>query len=421
MIHKQILDEAGDWFVMMRDGGGDAAVRAEFADWLRKSPEHVRAYLELTSIWAEVAGVDAERTLNAQTLIARARGKGNVVAFGEIRVLHQASGVEQNRSAASEFAKQQLSSEAGTDARSLEARSVVDPGNELSIVQLRNKTSVRKSSTRMSQHRHLFAASVAVAAMAGGAWWQMSRPLVYATGIGEQRSITLTDGSRVELNARSRLRIRFSESERFVDLLEGQGMFQVSRDPERPFIVRSSDTHVRAVGTQFDVYRKPSGTVVTVLEGKVEVRTTASPSFSLSEDSSAEPRASTPPVAGEGRTEKGESQRSLRRAVTELTAGEQVIIAADQIIRPPTVNITAATAWTHRRLVFDSASLAEVAHEFNRHNQRQLVIRDPRLESFLISGVFSSTNPSSLLRFLEQQPNFSIEETETEIRISRRE
>lgn len=429
MIHTQILDEAGEWFVMMRDGGGDAAARAQFAEWLCKSPEHIRAYLELTSIWAEAASVDAERKLDAETLIARARAESNIVALGDIGFTHRPAGAEQHQSAAGLVAKQKLSSEEGGDARSIEATasSAIDLGEESFTVPLREKVSLRRASTRMSHHRRLLAASVAIAAIAGGAWWQMSRPPIYTTGIGEQRSITLADGSRVELNTRSRLRIRFSESERFVDLLEGQGMFQVSKDPERPFIVCSSDACVRAVGTQFDVYRTRSGTVVTVLEGKVEVRTAASRSFSLAEYlaeyPAAEPRISTPfPLAREGLGERvRELQPALRGAVAEVTAGEQVIVAADQITRPPTANITAATAWTQMQLVFDSASLADVAHEFNRHNRRQLVILDAQLESFLISGVFSSTDPSSLLRFLEEQPHFFVEETETEIRISRRE
>lgn len=425
MIHTQILDEAAEWFVMMRDGGGDAAARAQFTEWLCKSPEHVRAYLELTSIWAEAASVDAERKLDVQTLIERARAEGNVVALGDIGPTHWPSDAEQDRSAAGAVAQQKLSSEEASDARSsvATASSVVDLSDESPPLPPRERVRVRRASTRRSHHRQLLAASVAIAAIAGAAWWQTSRPPTYTTGIGEQRSITLADGSRVELNARSRLRIRFSESERFVDLVEGQGMFRVAKDPERPFIVRSSDALVRAVSTQFDVYRKPSGTVVTVLEGRVEVRTAASRSFSLAEHPTAEPRASAPsPLAGEG---SGEGARALqpasRIAVAELTAGEQVIVAADQITRPPTANIAAATAWTQRQLVFDSASLADVAHEFNRHNRRQLVIRDAQLEAFLISGVFSSTDPSSLLRFLEEQPDFFVQETETEIRISRRE
>jgi len=89
--------------------------------------------------------------------------------------------------------------------------------------------------------------------------------------VGEQRSIALADGSIIDLNARSRIRVRLSKDERDVELLQGQALFHVAKDNSRPFVVRSDTTVVRAVGTEFDVYRKKNGTVITVLEGRVVV------------------------------------------------------------------------------------------------------------------------------------------------------
>jgi len=70
--------------------------------------------------------------------------------------------------------------------------------------------------------------------------------------------------------------------------------------------------------------------------------------------------------------------------------------------------------------VFDSSPLAEVAEEFNRYNTRQLVIENPQLADFHVSGVFSSVDPTLLLRFLRTQPDLVVEETDREIRISRK-
>ena len=114
-----------------------------------------------------------------------------------------------------------------------------------------------------------------VLVIAGAIWWQAEHFPIYATEIGERRSITLADGSTVDLNARSRVRIEFSKKERRVDLLDGQALFQVTKDKNRPFIVSSGDATVRAVGTQFDVYRRTNSTTVTVLEGRVAVYSTA--------------------------------------------------------------------------------------------------------------------------------------------------
>jgi len=61
---------------------------------------------------------------------------------------------------------------------------------------------------------------------------------------------------------------QFFKAERNVELIDGQALFEVAKDKTRPFVVRSGATLVRAVGTQFDVYRKRSGTTVTVIEGR---------------------------------------------------------------------------------------------------------------------------------------------------------
>jgi transmembrane sensor len=181
----------------------------------------------------------------------------------------------------------------------------------------------------------------------------------------------------------SKIRIRYSAHERTVDLLQGQALFQVAKDTIRPFVVHSGQTGVRAVGTEFDVYRKADGTIVTVVEGRVAVlRTPESRNFS-----------------------------SL------LSAGEQITVsptAARKTLHP---NLAGATSWTQRRLVFDSASFAEVADEFNRYNERKLVIDPSALGTLHVSGVFSSTDPASLIRFLRDRPGLRVTETPTQIRI----
>jgi transmembrane sensor len=118
--------------------------------------------------------------------------------------------------------------------------------------------------------------------------------------------------------------------------------------------------------------------------------------------------------------EPRDDSRAPRRASVRLAAGEQVTVVKDRASAPRVANVEAATAWTQHQLVFDSATLAEVAHEFNRYNRRQLVVADQGLESVLINGVFSSTDPAALLRFLRAQSDLEVQETGTEVRIVRR-
>ncbi len=98
-------------------------------------------------------------------------------------------------------------------------------------------------------------------------WTRADRGVTLCNGDGEQRSRHADRWLGGAAQLQSRLRVSFSEQIRTVELIDGQALFEVAKNPARPFVVVSGKTSVRAVGTQFDVYRKSAGTVVTVLEG----------------------------------------------------------------------------------------------------------------------------------------------------------
>jgi transmembrane sensor len=335
-MNTQVYEEATQWLIQHREAALDPQAKSAFDAWLRESPLHVRAYLEMSALWENVPALDASWNPPAEELIALARSEGNIYPIAD-------------------------------SATAMSPRAA-------------------KGTRRSTPAKRLFAlaAAVAIFAVALTTWFSRN---TYATDVGEQRSIVLADGSTVELNSRSRLRVRYSSSQRDVDLLEGQALFRVAHNAARPFVVHSGTADVRAVGTEFDVYKKRAGTVVTVVEGK---------------------------VAAGG---------------VFLSAGEQLTVAAGgpaPARHPPETkgpqhdNVAAATAWTQRMLVFDSAPLTDVAEEFNRYNTRQLVIADPVAANFQISGMFSSVDPGLLLKFLHSQRELNIEETATQIRISKR-
>ena len=200
--------------------------------------------------------------------------------------------------------------------------------------------------------------------------------------------------------------------ERRVELVQGQALFRVTKDAARPFIVKTGATLVRAVGTEFDVYQKREDTVVTVVEGRVAILTSHAGALTDHDVPAAAlgPRPSNlefPAIAA------GQIGNIL------VAAGEQLTVTPKRIQIAEHPNIASATAWTQRQLVFESASLADVADEFNRYNEKQLIVGDPRLETFHVSGVFSSTDPASLIRFLRARPELRIVETGSQIRIEK--
>lgn len=220
--------------------------------------------------------------------------------------------------------------------------------------------------------------------------------------------------------------------------MEGQALFQVSKDKNRPFVVSSGDATVRAVGTQFDVYRKATGTTVTVLEGRVAVYSTAHAepiapgTASVSSANSGSPHATVHSAAApQGQRPLSSSAAAQSpsnpsgfadpsgSAAVFLSAGEQVTVTpADPVITPRHADIAATTAWMERRLIFDGSKLSDVVQEFNRYNTRQLIIEGAQLSNFHVSGVYSSSDPASLIRFLRDQPGIKITENENEVRIA---
>jgi transmembrane sensor len=349
-FNKQIHEEACDWFIDMRAGDVDAAGRQRFDVWVRKSPEHLRAYLEISEIWDDAALVDSSGELSSADLLERTRNAGaDIVAL----------------------------SSANAPATSIRSRA---------------PTGVRV--------RLAAAAAIAFIALGVGSFigYQFWREPTYSTGIGEQRSVVLTDGSRMQLNSRTRLKVKFTAHARNIELQAGQALFKVARNPQRPFIVTSGDFSVRAVGTVFDVDRKQSATTVTVLEGRVVVSSLASLRPEISPVSAIQ--VSTPQVF--------------------VSAGEQLKAHAHRTTQPAPANVAAATAWTRGSLVLAGSRLADVVEELNRHNERQLVIGDPSLAEMRISGVYASTDPALLVRFLREQPALRIEESESAIVIAKR-
>jgi transmembrane sensor len=184
---------------------------------------------------------------------------------------------------------------------------------------------------------------------------------LYVTGIGEYRQVVLADGSRVRLNTATTLRVSLDKARREVEIQTGEALFEVAKDPGRPFVVGAGEHQVRALGTVFTVRRLPSalnGLAVTLLEGKVEVSTVQQTSDSPS-----------PVVLQPG-------QR------LELTGAR----ATPRLDRPP---VDYATAWTRQEVALDDVSLPEAIAEMNRYGRRQILLQqDPRLASLRVSGVY---------------------------------
>ncbi|MHA7815113.1 MAG: FecR family protein [Pseudohaliea sp.] len=201
-------------------------------------------------------------------------------------------------------------------------------------------------------------------------------PVLYATAIGEQRSISLADGSTVQLNTGSQLRVAYGERSRDLYLLAGEGYFEVSHDPARPFVVHVDGRSVRAVGTAFSLRRDSAGLEVLVTEGVVELAERG-PGSSL---------------LGERRTILGTVKRGQRVRLAEtLELAEPV----------STEDLARELAWREGMLSFAGEPLAEVIDEIGRYTEARIVINDPALRDLRIGGYFRAGDTGAMLQALE--------------------
>lgn len=229
------------------------------------------------------------------------------------------------------------------------------------------------------------AAAVAMVVIFAG-WLHRSADSI-ETGIGEQRALRLPDGSVVYLNAKTRAQIHYGEAAREIRLEDGEALFSVAPQSGRPFQVRTRDAVVRALGTQFNIASRVSGTRVEVLEGKVRV--------SHADGTNAD--------------------------VAALSEGQAADIASGKRMRLTSrAEVAHMAAWRQRRLVFVKAPLEEVVEEFNRFSPKPIRLKDVQSGGHHYSGAFDADDPKALVAFLEKEPDLEVRVGEDEIVIRRR-
>lgn len=239
------------------------------------------------------------------------------------------------------------------------------------------------------------AAAAAVAAVMVVAFKVLAPTL--STDRAERREVSLSDGSIVQLDPETAVRVQMTAHERRVVLSRGRALFEVAKDPARPFLVVVNDSVVRAVGTVFGVERRNADVVVTVSEGKVAVLSAAP----AAQGNTARRGQQT---SGDTEVKNGNDEK-----VIYVAAGEQTTIDGSGIAAAPhVVNAERALGWADGRLAFESAPLGEVIEEFNRYNRIQLRLSDNELARRPISGVFETSDVETLIAFVQAGANVDV-------------
>ena len=238
------------------------------------------------------------------------------------------------------------------------------------------------------------AAALALGSFVGWRALQPSPEIHFTTTVAGYERARLDDGSTLELNAASAVRVQFTPAERRVQLESGEAHFAVAHDTARPFIVSAGPIAVRAVGTAFNVRYTAGGDIeVTVTEGKVRVGQSG-PASSAAESA---------PLVSAG-------QRIILPHHAPPPAVEQVDPAA----------LRSTLAWQNRLADFAEAPLADVIARFNARSRIQLLIADETLADRRIGGTFALDEAEAFVRLLERDGEIIGERRgETEIHLRR--
>jgi transmembrane sensor len=347
-IDRLIAQRAAEWFEVYRTG--DVEKYAAAMAWLIESPRHIAEFLEIARRYNATRQLLQSDPFDIESFLKKPR----------------------------------------PGARALRENLASSPESQLRMTR----------SVGWRWVAGIAAAGLAVAITFGV--WKGVRPFSthqqYATQVGEQRNVPLSDGSLVELNTDSRIDVRMNQQQREI-VLHGEAIFKVAHETTRPFLVHTEYATVRAVGTQFNVYGHPNGsTTIAVLEGKVEVSAGAE-------------RLGHP---GAARSTPGPHEMA---ATQQLATGEVASVdRTGAIRREEKVDIGSVVAWRQRRLVFDRTPLEEIVPEFNRYSRNlRLRLVDVPAGAYHYTGSFDADDPKSWAVLLSEERGLEVEEREGEI------
>jgi len=222
-------------------------------------------------------------------------------------------------------------------------------------------------------------AALAAIAVVASYYWAANRAVTYSTPVGGHRVIALADGSRVELNTDTV--VRLLAAQRSVELVKGEAFFHVKHDAAHPLVVEAAGQRLVDLGTEFFVRNEASRVQVGLVNGRVRL---------------------------ENSTTK-----------TLLAPGDLALVVGNNVSIKRKAELSDNLAWRSGHLVFHRATLADAVAEFNRYNTRKLMIADNSVGKLTFSSVFPANAIDAFARTAQKSLGLSVAHRGEDIVISR--
>lgn len=239
-----------------------------------------------------------------------------------------------------------------------------------------------RSSNRKS--RLMVAWAIFLTITLGSLQWLTNHEELVVTAVGEREQIVLADGTTIDMNTDTVMRMALLGYSRKVTIERGEASFKIGSERFRPFIVHSGNGILRDIGTEFNVVQQGDKTTVAVLEGAVEV-----------------------------------TLDNRISAMKTLRSGQQLTYSTHDLSNISAVDAESIVAWRKSRLVFRDTPLNEVIHQINRYHLRPVRLGDSQLSKLTVSGEFNSADRAGLIQALKALfPLQSIEQDEMTVLLS---
>jgi transmembrane sensor len=363
MTLSEIEEAAARWLLKRENTQWTAADQAELDRWLRASPSHRVSFMRLGSLW---------RKANQLKSLATEFPRGQVPPRNSLKPLLAVSG---------------KAGDSSREAVTLRDSLACHPGKDLT-----GGTRLRPLS-----FRHTAIATSVLLLTAVGLYICFHTPTTYATAIGRLSTVRTHDGSTIELNTATEIKVTLTDTEREIDLVRGEAFFDVAKDSARPLIVYAGQRRITALSAQFSVRKKPDSVHVAVVAGSIRVV----PAAAMSKTPL--PRMDDPDSTDTPDSIDKPDSTDTPAGSTTLSASMVADIHGDQVTpgSARAADIERSLAWRHGYIALANASLSELVAEFNRYTTREIVIADPALQSVRIGGNFPVDNIEASLRSLE--------------------
>ncbi|WP_016955457.1 FecR family protein [Catenovulum agarivorans] len=332
--YSEITEEAATWLVELQENENQSeratiTQNQAFMQWLQRSPIHVREFLAVSSMWHELGMLDEKqyRQIEQQLVIEQ---QDNVTKLS------------------TDYQHSQVVKANKTPAKLTWVMSLA--ASVLFVLWL---SFFQTSSYQIESH---------------------------STLVGQQKQLILDDASQVNLNTATKLAVKFTEKVRAIELSQGEALFSVRKNNQRPFVVDATEAKIQVVGTEFNVKKFTANNT-----NKVEVFV----------------------VEGIVRVKSNYSDEEIT-----LTQGQVAIVSA-QAVDGRYIHVydkgQSPVAWLEGKIVFNAQPLDEVVAEFNRYSHQKIVVNSEQLTNVVITGVFATADSQALIDYLSEIKNIQVE------------